>query len=304
MPPSSKNESLAKSIEAGGETFLSDLQHAIDDRLAEHAQNLGKWAEEFKTAHPFPHIFIDDFLPVDIAEALLDTFPDANSPVWIKQPTEDQLFKLATTDEGAIPALQRYVLFTLNSGRFLRFLEKLTGIEALVSDTKLVGGGLHQIPRGGKLAVHIDYSHHPQNRMFRRLNLLLYLNKDWKEEYKGHLELWDKGIQKAEAKILPVFNRIAIFATSDVSYHGHPEALSCPSEMSRKSLSLYYFTKEPPQGKEAVVHNTLFKSRPDDKFNFGNFIVRTASSGLFRDLVPPIVYNTLRRTWNRRFTGK
>ena len=262
------------------------------------------YAEKFKTAHPFPYIAIDNFLPLDVAEALVTSFPEAGSSVWVKQPTEDQRFKLATTDEGLIPPLQRYVLFTLNSGRFLKFLEKLTGIESLVSDSKLVGGGLHQIPKGGKLAVHIDYSHHPQNGLFRRLNLLLYLNKDWKEEYKGHLELWDKNIQKVEAKILPVFNRMAIFATSDTSYHGHPEPLNCPEGTSRKSLSLYYFTKEPPLGKEMVIHNTLFKSRPGDKFNVGNFIVRTASSGLFRDLVPPILYKALRVIWNRRFTGK
>jgi Rps23 Pro-64 3,4-dihydroxylase Tpa1-like proline 4-hydroxylase len=213
-------------------------------------------------------------------------------------------FKLATNDEGLIPPLQRYILFLLNSGSFIRFLEKLTGIDSLIADTKLVGGGLHQIKRGGKLAVHIDYSHHPQNGLFRRLNLLLYLNPDWREEYKGHLELWDKDIQKAEAKILPVFNRIALFATSDTSYHGHPEPLNCPEEVTRKSLSLYYFTQLPPEGKEAVVHNTLFKSRPGDSFNLGNFMVRTASSGLFRDLVPPIFYKLLRKVWNRKFTGK
>jgi hypothetical protein len=283
---------------------VSDLQEAIAGRLVEHSRHMDKWSELFRKGAPFPYVVIDDFLPREIAESLVDTFPDPGSPIWVTQPTDDQRFKLATTDEAKIPPLQRYVLFALNSGEFLRFLERLTGIDSLIADTKLVGGGMHQILPGGKLAVHIDYSHHPQNKLFRRLNLLLYLNPGWKEEYGGHLELWDRDIQHADVKILPAFNRIAIFATSEFSYHGHPAPLGCPPGVTRKSLSLYYFTKDPPPGSETLEHNTSFKSRPGDAFNLGNFLVRSASSGLFRDLIPPIIYRGLRKTWNRRFTGK
>jgi len=280
------------------------LQAALDRRLAEHAASAGEYRDRFLSAAPFPHLVIDDFLPRELAQELVSTFPAPGSALWTRLPTEDQRNKLATTDEGMIPALHRYVLFTLNSGRFLRFIEQVTGIDALIADTKLVGGGLHQIMRGGKLAVHIDYSHHPQNALFRRLNLLLYLNPDWREEYGGHLELWNRDITRCETRILPSFNRLALFATSDVSYHGHPEPLAAPEGTTRKSLSLYYFTKEPPAGREAVEHNTSFKSRPGDRFDLGNFVVRTASSGLVRDLLPPVLYRGIRKIWNRRFTGK
>ena len=164
------------------------LQDALDRRFAEHHANTDEYRRQFQSAQPFPHLVIDDFLPEQIAQHLVDTFPGPDSPIWAQQPTEDQRNKLATTDEGKIPALQRYVLFSLNSGAFLRFLEQATGIGALIADTKLVGGGLHQIKRGGKLAVHIDYSHHPQNRLFRRLNLLLYLYPAWQDEYGGCVE--------------------------------------------------------------------------------------------------------------------
>jgi 2OG-Fe(II) oxygenase superfamily len=167
-----------------------------------------------------------------------------------------------------------------------------------------VGGGLHQISRGGKLAVHVDYSHHPQNGLFRRLNLLLYMNRDWPEGYGGNLELWSADLKTCEARILPVFNRCATFATSEISYHGHPAPLTCPADRTRNSLSLYYYTKEPPAGKQGVTHNTLFKSLSGDKFHLSNFLVRSASSGLLRDLMPLIVYQLIRKAWNRKFTGK
>ncbi len=297
-------ESASSSPAADPALSVHALQEALDRKLAEHSANADAYRRQFLANLPYPHLVIDDFLPERIAQQLVDTFPDPSSPIWTQQPTEDQHNKLATTDEGAIPALHRYVLFTLNSGAFLRILERVTGIEALIADTKLVGGGLHQIKRGGKLAVHIDYSHHPQNQLFRRLNLLLYLNPAWQEEYGGQLELWDTAISGCRKAILPRFNRVALFATSDVSFHGHPEPLRTPEHVTRKSLSLYYFTKDPPLGSEGVAHNTLFKSRPGDRFNLGNFVVRSASSGLFRDLMPPLAYKGIRKLWNRRFTGK
>jgi Rps23 Pro-64 3,4-dihydroxylase Tpa1-like proline 4-hydroxylase len=283
---------------------ISALHTDMGRRLDELTDQLETLGPRYQNAKPFPHIAIDDFLPPKVAEAALAQFPSESSEVWAKLPTEDQKRKLASTDEGRIPPIPRSVLFELNSGRFLRFLEKLAGVENLIADAKLVGGGLHQVMSGGKLSMHIDYSHHPQNNLFRRINLLVYLNKDWTEEYGGHLELWDAKLKERQVRILPVFNRCAIFSTSDISYHGHPEPLACPDHMSRKALSLYYFTKEPPEGKEHVVHNTLFRSRKGDPVHLSNLLVRTASSGLVRDLMPPIVYKTLRVIWNRRYTGK
>jgi len=252
----------------------------------------------FKKGEPFPNIVIDDFLPEDVAEKAFLNFPDIQSSAWKTLPTEDQRYKLATKDERDIPDVLRSIIHELNSGLFLDFLERLTGIPNLIADTKCVGGGLHQIKRGGKLAVHLDFSHHPGNQLFRRVNVLIYLNKNWQESYQGHLELWNKDITHCEKKILPIFNRCAIFSTSENSYHGHPEPLACPEDVTRKSISLYYFTKNPPEGKEDVVHNTMFKSRPGDPFFLSNFFVRAASSRIFHDLMPPILYSFIRKVWN------
>ena len=99
----------------------------------------------------------------------------------------------------------------------------------MISDPYFVGGGLHQITRGGKLEVHTDFNFHTKFRLDRRLNVLIYLNRDWKEEYGGHLELWNPEMTRAERKILPVFNRCAIFSTTSFSYHGTSDTACLPS---------------------------------------------------------------------------
>jgi Rps23 Pro-64 3,4-dihydroxylase Tpa1-like proline 4-hydroxylase len=127
---------------------------------------------------------------------------------------------------------------------------------------------MHQIARGGFLKVHIDFNWYPRLKLERRLNVLIYLNENWKEEYGGYFELWNKDMTKSEVKILPVFNRMAMFTTGEESYHGHPDVLTCPEGMTRKSLALYYYTS-PATHKEAQAeaHSTVFKERPGEEFH-------------------------------------
>jgi hypothetical protein len=278
------------------------FQAALKRRFEKLCTDVEHLGQKYQSAQPFPFIVIDDFLPDDIAEAVANAVPDKASPDWTKLPTDDQRGKRVLVDESRLPIPARALIQELNAGYFLRFLESLTGIPELISDTKLVGGGLHMIERGGKLSVHVDFSHHPTNGLNRRLNLLLYLSRNWQESYGGHLEFWSRDITSSEQKILPIFNRCAIFSTSPISYHGHPEPLNCPDDMTRNSIALYYFSRGRPQEEEGE-HNTLFKSRPEDSFRFGNFVVRTASSDLVRGLVPPIFYSFARKLWNKRYTG-
>jgi Rps23 Pro-64 3,4-dihydroxylase Tpa1-like proline 4-hydroxylase len=128
----------------------------------------------------------------------------------------------------------------------LKYLEELTGISNLVGDELLMGGGLHKITSGGKLAVHKDYNVHPIKKMYRRLNLLIYLNRDWKKEWGGNLELWDKDYTRPQVSVEPLFNRAVIFTISENSLHGHPTPLNTPENVSRNSIALYYFTEVNP----------------------------------------------------------
>jgi Rps23 Pro-64 3,4-dihydroxylase Tpa1-like proline 4-hydroxylase len=218
----------------------------------------------YAEATPFPHIVIDDFFDEEVLDKVLEEFPGIKDIAWHQYYDSNQI-KLSNENEEFIGLFTRHVLHSLNSSIFLNFLEALTGIHDLISDPFFRGGGLHNILPGGKLGVHADFNKHQKYNLDRRLNLLLYLNKDWKEEYGGHIELWDKSMKKCEKRVLPIFNRVVIFTTTDYSFHGHPDPLNCPKPMSRKSLALYYYTVGRPQNEDSQMHSTLFSLRPGEK---------------------------------------
>jgi Rps23 Pro-64 3,4-dihydroxylase Tpa1-like proline 4-hydroxylase len=237
----------------------SRMQELLSDAYAAKLRGLAeKNAEKYRTAHPFPFIYFDDFLPEAAAEAALSDYPQPKQLNWESFSNQNEK-KLAFDAVEKLPDGDRDVLLFMNSRPFLQFLEILTGITGLIPDPYFEGGGLHQIVPGGKLAVHADFNKHPKLNLDRRLNVLIYLNKDWKEEYGGHFELWDRDMQGAEAKILPVFNRCAIFSTTSWSFHGHPTPLTCPPDRTRKSMATYYYTNGRPAEEEVGgAHTTLF----------------------------------------------
>jgi Rps23 Pro-64 3,4-dihydroxylase Tpa1-like proline 4-hydroxylase len=147
----------------------------------------------------------------------------------------------------------------LNSREVLMFLEELTGIPDLLPDPQFYGGGVHRILTGGKLSVHADYNFHPITKLHRRVNLLLYLNKDWKEEWGGDLQLWNKDMSMCVKKILPIFNRAVIFNITSDAYHGHPGPLKSPEGVDRLSFALYYFTETRPENEITKPHMAVWK---------------------------------------------
>jgi len=270
------------------------MKELLSDEFADKLANLAKEkAEEYQSNKPFPYIYFDNFLPVEAAEAALKQFPEPKQLTWqqFDNPNEK---KLAFDAVEKLPEGDRDVLYFLNSRPMLQFLETLTGIEGVIPDPYFVGGGLHQIKPGGKLAVHADFNLHTKLKLDRRINVLVYLNKDWKEEYGGHFELWNRDMTAAEAKILPLFNRCAIFSTTSWSYHGHPNPLTCPPDRTRKSIATYYYTNGRPEEEVGEAHSTLFKARPED-------VVQPQHSTLgsfMRAVTPPILvdaYKSLRK---------
>ena len=219
---------------------------------------------QYHKAKPFPHIVIDKFLPETILDSVLDEF-NKNKNWWydkVKWTEPYQVNKFywphdietANNMPNDLPTISALVNY-LNSPVMLKYLEELTGIDNLISDELLMGGGLHKITSGGKLAIHKDYNVHPVKKMYRRLNLLIYLNKNWKEEWEGNLELWDKDHTKLEVSVEPLFNRAVIFTISEDSLHGHPVPLNTPENLSRNSIALYYFTEVNPSDNE---HSVVF----------------------------------------------
>ena len=212
--------------------------------------------EEYNSGDPFPHIVIDNFLPPNILDAVLDKFPKPGDMDWWSFNNNNEI-KLGSKNEVQIPQVARNVLAELNSGYVLDWLEIVTGVPGLIADTRLIGGGLHQIQRGGKLGVHVDFNIEPRTKMYRKLNLLIYLNKDWQDEWGGQLELWDEPKLNCIKKVAPVFNRCVLFNTNNKSWHGHPHPLNTPEDITRKSLALYYYTVGGEE-ENVAAHNTVF----------------------------------------------
>ena len=242
---------------------------SIKHILSEEFQNLTGFAikekENYLTAKPFPNIALNNFFNNDFLNTILNEFPDLAKLHGSQNYNVKNEIKLSNKNYDKFPTTIKSFIDFLNSDTFLSFLQNITSIkEKLIADPKLEGGGLHEIKKGGVLKIHTDFNRHPTLNLDRRINVLIYLNKNWKENYGGYLEFWNKNMSKCEKKILPSFNTLAIFSTTDFSNHGHPDPLNCPKEISRKSIALYYFSSGRPKEEILEVHKknrTYFKSR-------------------------------------------
>jgi 2OG-Fe(II) oxygenase superfamily len=215
--------------------------------------------DAYCTAEPFPHAVLDGLFDDEELDAVLAEFPSPEQMRWVRfdTPLEKKLGFFHAMSEIS-PRIRRF-LDAMNGFEMLAFLEQLTGIDGLIPDPYFGGGGLHQIEAGGYLKIHADFNFHPKLRLDRRLNVLIYLNRDWRDEYGGHLELWDASMRSCVQRILPVFNRTVIFSTTDTSFHGHPYPLTPPPGETRKSVSLYYYTAGRPQDERSAPHDTIFR---------------------------------------------
>lgn len=219
----------------------------------------GEIARDFLSKKPFHYTRFDGFFRSDKANEIYENYPDIKDGKWDGTTYVDQKNKFQKTkfEPGSVfdKAFQE-----LNSKPFLRWLESVTGIKDILGDEELFGGGLHQSIAGAFLNVHVDYNIHPKTKFHRRLNVLVYMNKDWKEEYEGYLELWDFSDNKKVqlAKFPPLFNTCVIFETNEISYHGHPKPLKTPIGVNRKSIATYYYTETRPEQEIAKEHNTLY----------------------------------------------
>jgi hypothetical protein len=242
-------ESLATRTPSGADVA------AIRARLAPHRA-------AFDAAAPFAHVVLDDFLPEDLADALAAEFDDPAIPWHPLHHVNER--KSVFGDLARMGPVAASTIRALHSMEMLSGLERLTGITALIGDPDLDGAGLHRTGPGGHLNVHTDALAHGKKRTWsRQLNLILFLNRDWRAEYRGDLELWDASVSRCVRRIAPAFNRCVLFRTTEVSFHGVPEGVACPEGRSRKSLALYYFRDE---AHVVPLRPTHYVPRPRDAF--------------------------------------
>ena len=254
-------------------------------------QTLGKdLSASYNEALPFPHIVIDEFLPHQVLDLFLAHFntiaPNEDAITFNRA---QERFKTSYQPDGLNDDLRR-IFYSFNSKPFIKLLENITDIKGLIPDPYFIGAGIHEIKQGGHLSVHADFNHHVLMNLERRINVLIYLNKDWKREYGGGLELWDHGMTNLAHDIVPLFNRCVIFNTTSNSQHGNPQPINHPAGVSRKSIALYYYTSTWDKSKHS--HTTQFQVRPGstDKFDW-----RVKIGELNEELVPPILARRLRR---------
>lgn len=201
----------------------------------------------FASAEPFPHLILDNFAPEPALRAVAAGFEEVPDDAWVRYDDLDERGKRACNQWDAMPAAGRGLLSLLTGPTAAALCQWLTGIDGLVSDPTLYGGGLHETVPGGFLGVHLDNERHPTTGLARRLNLIVYCTDwsaagGWQDEWGGHLEFWDRACSRVVKRIAPLFNRAVLFETGQHSFHGHTQPLACPAGLTRKSLAVYYWS--------------------------------------------------------------
>lgn len=261
---------------------------------AEDAFAFGKdLSEHYAAAQPYPHIVIDKFLPETVISHLEQHFP--------KEKVEDEkvfmdgyagLLKRQVMPESCDDSA-RTMFYFFNSAPMLKFLEGLTGIDALIGDPYFAGGGFHEMFRGGKLGIHADFRINKELHLNRRVNMLIYLNRDWDNSYGGSLEIWDDKVKTKFDSIAPIFNRCVVFNTDAGSNHGHPDPLNTPPEISRRSVALYYYTASRGIYNETPGHSTMYVARPGDPTSVRRGAAMLRLQNYMEDWLPPVLFRAL-----------
>lgn len=232
---------------------------------AGEARKIGEaLSEQYCFAEPFPHLVADNFLPDSVARLALEHFPrQALGSDRVFDAGYAGLHKRQILPEDC-DAQARSIFHFFNSRPILEFLEGLTAIQGLIPDPYFTGGGFHETSPGGKLGIHADFRINEQLHLHRRLNVIVYLNPEWQEQWGGALELWDRDMKAKRLEVAPIFNRCVVFNTDADSFHGHPDPLAAPEGVKRRSMALYYYTASREIYKEIPNNSTIYHARPSD----------------------------------------
>ncbi len=222
--------------------------------------------EKYSNAQPFEHIVIDDFLDPIYAEKIYQNFPEINES-WheYKNPIE---VKYTYDNVNNLQVEIKNYFYYLSHPEMIKVMQKLTSINDLEYDEFLHGAGVHMHPRYGRLNIHLDYEKHPYSGKERRLNIILFMSKNWNTDWNGANELWNDDVSQCITKTNVKFNRAIIFKTNDISWHGLPDKILCPENAFRKSLAYYYVSPLNTQKNENDYRKKAkFIKRPQDSYN-------------------------------------
>ena len=252
-------------MEGSIKIYKSDLNKSNKSMI--NLINTTELRNKFINAKPFSYVIIDNFLKEEYLEELYKNYPMIDE-TWHKYNNPLEV-KYAYDNLNNMPEVYKNFFYYLNSDLFIDELKEITGICNLEYDPYLHGAGIHSMPNRGRLHMHLDYEKHPYSGKERRLNLIYFLNKEWKDSWGGELEFWDNEllltpnkliegqIPNKKVNIKPVYNRAVFFKTNDISWHGIPEIMSCPNDIQRKSVACYWISD---------LNNNKEHYRPKAKF--------------------------------------
>ena len=264
-------------------TVISD--HIYSKEFIERA------SKTFVNSPPYPHIIIDNFLKEDVAQAMYENFPSSQEMRKSYKNLNENKSEGSGFDE--YHEVFNSLKTELGSEKFKTALEEITQIENLHLPSDHRGSGVHQGFDGSYLDIHVDFSIHPTLNMHRRLNVLVFLNPNWKEEYGGHCEFWDKDVKNLVNKALPIMNRCVIFECNDISFHGYSK-INIPKDESRKSFYSYFYTEI---GEGVKYHDTIFKARPEEGLSKK---LKTDVKESSKNFVKKVIYKlNLKRLFNK-----
>ena len=262
-----------------------------------------RMARSYAVAAPFPHAVIDHLFALKTVEAIAHEIPEETLPsgcvpgaaaCYLRRNTH---YRKSELHRQAMGPYTRALFATLRSPPFVRFLEVLSGVGGLIPDPGYEGSGVHLTGDGGVLAVHHDFNWmhcthstvsgaaYPYQdctrpdakgradetgrvRLHRRVNVFVYLNREWRDSYGGHLEMWSRNMSQCEQRILPSLGRFAVFSSTDFSFHGHPTPMRLPRGRLRRSIAFYYYTTARPRdecvdGDCATFRNAVWQQLGD-----------------------------------------
>ena len=228
--------------------------------------NIAALKATFNSNTPCKHIIMDNFLNENYANQLYENFPSLED-MNVKRKSLNEDKKEEYNFDKFHPVFNQ-VREAIRSQELIDVWHEISGLANLESTLDGYGSGIHQGGNGSFVDVHLDYNMHTEKDLHRRLNILIYLNKNWKEEYGGHLELWDEKVTKMEKAVLPAFNRAVIFRTDELSQHG-VRKVTCPENESRKSFYGFYFTAI---GNDFKYRDSKFTARPEEGFAKGMIV--------------------------------
>lgn len=218
--------------------MIEQVMTVFDD--PHYAQLAREGASAYRSKRPFPHIFFDNFLPFDVAYRLAKLYPNKSNEGWTVHSNEHADRKFLGNETKVDPLFRAFMQAT-SSRQFLLFLETLTGLRGLLPDPYYLGGGAMTAGRGDKLDMHIDFNWHYKLYLHRRCNVLFYLTHDWQDKWGGALRM-QEGETGPWVEYLPIFNRTVVFSTTENSWHGQPDPITCPVGVLRQVFSAFYYT--------------------------------------------------------------